>query len=78
MSEIDVTAGQKINRGSIIGKVGATGWATGNHLHLEIYQNNQALNPLELLPIKPENIKLDGILFQKTATPSPELIIPSK
>ena len=63
LSEINVTAGQQISRGQMIGKVGSTGWATGDHLHLEIHQNNSPLNPLEVLPLKPETI-----VFETTST----------
>lgn len=60
LSEVKVERGNLINRGELLGKVGATGWATGNHLHLEIYQKGELLNPLEVLPIKTSEIKYDG------------------
>lgn len=50
LSKIDVKAGQKVGKETVIGKVGATGWATGEHLHLEIYDNGHSINPFELLP----------------------------
>lgn len=57
LSEISVTVGQKIGRGDVIGKVGSTGWSSGNHLHLEIHREGKPLNPLELLPFKSQEIK---------------------
>ncbi|MEU5078078.1 MULTISPECIES: M23 family metallopeptidase [Streptomyces] len=36
-SSINVTAGQKVATGEVIGRVGATGNVTGPHLHLEIH-----------------------------------------
>jgi murein DD-endopeptidase MepM/ murein hydrolase activator NlpD len=50
LSEIEVTVGQKIDNETEIGKVGATGRAFGDHLHLELYENDKNINPLTLLP----------------------------
>lgn len=52
LSQIEVKEGQSVGKETIIGRVGHTGWATGNHLHLEVYQNGLPLNPLEVLPAK--------------------------
>lgn len=50
MSRLNAVMGQVVNKDTELGTVGATGWATGNHLHLEVYQNGVALNPMEILP----------------------------
>lgn len=50
LSELDVKEGDMVNKDSTIGRVGSTGWSTGNHLHLEIYQDGTPVNPLEVLP----------------------------
>lgn len=53
MSKFDVQQGQEVTKDTVIGEVGSTGWATGDHLHLEIYQNQAAVNPIEVLPALP-------------------------
>jgi murein DD-endopeptidase MepM/ murein hydrolase activator NlpD len=40
-----VKVGQKIKRGDVIGYVGATGNATGPHLHYEIWKDGNPVNP---------------------------------
>lgn len=50
MLKQDVQKDQEVNKETEIGEVGHTGWATGNHLHLEIYSGGLPLNPLEVLP----------------------------
>jgi murein DD-endopeptidase MepM/ murein hydrolase activator NlpD len=42
MSEIDVTVGQKLAPGELVGLSGNTGHSTGPHLHLEIHPNGGA------------------------------------
>lgn len=49
-SSNDVRAGECIRAGEILGRVGATGNATGNHLHFEIRKNGKPVNPLNYLP----------------------------
>lgn len=44
-SKLLVQAGQMVQRGERIGLVGATGQATGPHLHLELLHNGVYLNP---------------------------------
>jgi murein DD-endopeptidase MepM/ murein hydrolase activator NlpD len=54
LSEIDVQPGQTLKKGEELGKVGATGRATGPHLHWGIRLNGARVNPysLTVLPIK--------------------------
>ncbi|MHB1253625.1 MAG: murein hydrolase activator EnvC family protein [Candidatus Humimicrobiaceae bacterium] len=49
MSGFAVGQGQMVKRGQVIGYVGATGWATGPHLHFEVRINGVAQNPLGYL-----------------------------
>jgi murein DD-endopeptidase MepM/ murein hydrolase activator NlpD len=50
-----VKNGAKVKRGDVIGHVGATGRATGYHLHYEVHANGRLLNPLQLLTQKPRD-----------------------
>lgn len=49
LKDIQVTTGQTVSKGTVIGKVGATGLATGPHLHFEIQLKGEAENPQKYL-----------------------------
>ena len=46
LSRIDVRKGARVEQGAVIGAVGATGWATGPHLHFEFRVKGQHQDPL--------------------------------
>ncbi len=50
MSKIFVHEGQSVAKTTALGEVGVTGWTTGPHVHLEVYEQGSATNPLEVLP----------------------------
>ncbi len=49
LSKIEVKTGQEVTMDTEIGKMGATGRAFGDHLHLEVYDHGRAINPLTIL-----------------------------
>ena len=51
LSKIKVKRGQKIESGDIIGNVGSTGRSTGPHLHYEIMQGDEKLNPINYISL---------------------------
>jgi murein DD-endopeptidase MepM/ murein hydrolase activator NlpD len=48
-SKLLVSTGQKVMKGQIISQVGATGFATGPHLHYEIRKNGYAVSPMRYI-----------------------------
>ena len=52
LSRITAQRGQKINGGTLIGKVGTTGMSTGPHLHFELIKNGSSTDPEKLLNIR--------------------------
>jgi murein DD-endopeptidase MepM/ murein hydrolase activator NlpD len=48
LSKILVRAGQKVPVGTLIGKVGSTGYSTGPHLHFSAYHKGRLMNPMRL------------------------------
>jgi murein DD-endopeptidase MepM/ murein hydrolase activator NlpD len=50
---IMVRTGDTITQGQAIGLEGSTGNSTGAHLHFELRQGNQAINPAPFLPPGP-------------------------
>ena len=49
LSEFAVSLGDTVQRGDLIGFAGATGRATGYHVHYEVWASGRTLNPMRLL-----------------------------
>ena len=43
-----IVPGARVRQGQVIGYVGATGQATGNHLHYELIVNNRKVDPMRV------------------------------
>jgi murein DD-endopeptidase MepM/ murein hydrolase activator NlpD len=49
-SELVVSEGQRVRKGQMIARAGATGYATGPHCHFEVRQNGSPVDPMPYLP----------------------------
>jgi murein DD-endopeptidase MepM/ murein hydrolase activator NlpD len=56
LSHADVSVGQHVYKGENIGAAGATGFATGPHLHYQIMYNDEPIDPAPFLNGVPANV----------------------
>jgi murein DD-endopeptidase MepM/ murein hydrolase activator NlpD len=52
-SRLAVRAGDRVDRGQVIGYLGATGEASAPHLHFEIWKDGVAVDPRDVIPGDP-------------------------
>ncbi len=58
MSRVDVTAGTRVEKGAPLGRVGATGRATGPHLHWSVkWRNLYYIDPQSALGLDPADLR---------------------
>ena len=51
LSAIEVKDGERVTQGQVIGRIGATGRATGPHLHWSMKWNDARIDPQLLVPL---------------------------
>lgn len=56
LSRVDVRQGARVEQGQRIGAVGATGWATGPHLHFEFMVKGAHVNPIAVAQSSETNV----------------------
>lgn len=61
-----VQKGQKVKRGQVVGYIGATGKATGVHLHYEVLKNGKQIDPINFLYTDLTPDEYEQILQQST------------
>ena len=68
LSAMNVSPGQRIRKGDILGYMGSTGRSTGSHLHYEVRIAGEAINPIAFLsPLKSDPSGAKILLASKTA-----------
>jgi len=58
LGKIEVQKGEEVKDDTILGEVGLTGHTTGSHLHLEIYEGQEMLDPKSFVPKEEYSVKL--------------------
>jgi len=79
LSEVLVEEGQEVKRGDIIGRVGSTGIALGDHLHFEVRLGentyNATRNPMLWLEPLPKRGTIAGLILDVDGNPVNESLV---
>jgi murein DD-endopeptidase MepM/ murein hydrolase activator NlpD len=62
LSSIQVEAGDPVQSGTIVGRVGSSGRSTGPHLHFEVLQDGRPVNPEVAATRYAGRLKLEGVV----------------
>ncbi len=65
LSKLNVTSGQKVKAGTLIGLGGNTGYSTGSHLHFEMRYLGIALDPEDFIDFKTGQLKVQSFKLTK-------------
>jgi len=58
LGKIEVQKGEEVKDDTILGEVGLTGHTTGSHLHLEIYEGKETVDPKSFVPKEEYSVQL--------------------
>lgn len=66
LSSISVKEDQLIRAGTLVGKAGRTGRATGPHLHFEVRYEGNALDPETIFDFEHHSLRMDTLVIDST------------
>lgn len=67
LSGFDARVGQRVKRGDRIARMGSTGRSTGDHLHFEVRQAGQPINPRRFLEARQDVLRVQKLASARLA-----------